>query len=231
MTLPILVSLPHAGLRIPDEIATLVSLDASAIVQDGDEQALDIYGPLKATAAAFVTTDIARAAVDLNRAEDDRRPDGVIKTHTCFNIPVYKQPPSEQLVRQLLNSYYHPYHRHLSEIAARGDVRLGIDCHTMVAVAPPIASDAGTLRPAVCLGNLDGKSCPTEWIEKLAPILASKIGQPVALNQPFKGGFITRSHSSEMPWIQIEISRGDFASVDEKSRAVRDALEEWVPSL
>jgi N-formylglutamate amidohydrolase len=70
-----------------------------------------------------------------------------------------------------------------------------------------------------------------EWVETLSRILAERIGRPVTLNDPFKGGFITRSHANEMPWIQIELSRGGFATAQEKSRAVRSALKEWLGRL
>ncbi len=43
-----------------------------------------------------------RAVVDLNRAPDDtapENPDGVVKSHTCWNVPVYKPGslPDEKL--------------------------------------------------------------------------------------------------------------------------------------
>jgi formiminoglutamase len=227
----VLISLPHAGLEVPAEISDIVSLSPRDIIRDGDEQAADIYSPLKHVAKEYVTTGIARAFVDLNRAEADRRLDGVVKTHTCFNVPVYKRPLTEDVVQQLLDSYYRPYHQKLTEIAERGEVRMGIDCHTMLSAGPPIGPDPGVERPAACLGNLEGRSCPTEWIETFARILSAHLGHRVSLNSPFKGGFITRSHGHEMPWFQLEVSRGDFASIREKSLAVRRALEDWIPLL
>jgi formiminoglutamase len=225
---PVLISLPHAGLDIPEEVQSLVLLDEDEIRRDADEQAAEIYGPLESLAAAFVTTDIARAFVDLNRAEDDRGADGVVKTHTIFNVPVYDKPLAGDVIEILLARYYRPYHARLTEIASGGKVRVGIDCHTMLEVAPPIGPDPGTPRPAVCLGNLDGRTCPESWLDDLAAAFESALGLPVAKNDPFKGGLITRSHSSEIPWIQLEISRGDFLDINKKSRAVRMALGEWV---
>jgi len=78
----------------------------------------------------------------------------------------------------------------------------------------------------VCLSNGDG-TCPTEWIESLAECFEAAIGQPVSINRPFRGGHITRSHASEMPWVQLELSRGDFLDVHEKRNAVWAALAEW----
>ena len=43
------------------------------------------------------------------------------------------------------------------------DLRMGVDCHSMAAVSPPIAKDAGTARQLLCLGKLgdaDGEVTP-----------------------------------------------------------------------
>ncbi|UCG51052.1 MAG: N-formylglutamate amidohydrolase [Candidatus Latescibacterota bacterium] len=231
MSLPILISVPHAGLRIPEEITTLVELDQAEIRRDGDEQAAEIYGPLEPDVAAYVTTDIARAFVDLNRAEDDRRADGVVKTHTCFNVKVYNTELGEDLIETLLEKYHRPYHKKLTELAARGEARVGIDCHTMLATGPPVGPDPGRPRPAACVSNLDGISCPTPWLTSLAARLEEALGHEIALNDPFKGGFITRTHAAEIPWLQLEMSRGPFATVREKSHAVREAIAKWAAEL
>ena len=226
MRLPVLVSVPHAGTMMPDELRSLACIAANDIVKDGDEQAGDIYLPLREHVVHLVTTDIARAFVDVNRAPDDIRRDGVIKTHTCWDVPIYNSPPGEELVARLLERYYHPYHGKLRELALAGDVRVGIDCHTMAAHGPPVGPDPGRLRPAACVSDADG-ACDRTWTEALAEELAEAVGREVRINDPFKGGYITRKHAAELPWLQLEISRGAFASVEEKAFAVRTALENW----
>ncbi|MGD8376962.1 MAG: N-formylglutamate amidohydrolase, partial [Acidobacteriota bacterium] len=108
MKLPLLLSVPHAGLKVPPEAAPYCVLEPDAIVADGDEFARPIYA-LEDEVEAFVTTEIARAIVDLNRPEDDRRPDGVVKTHTCWNVPVYRPFPPDDVIETLLECYYRPY--------------------------------------------------------------------------------------------------------------------------
>jgi formiminoglutamase len=116
---------------------------------------------------AFCTSGIARAIVDMNRAVDDFRKDGVIKTHTCYDVRVYKEFPSRKLIEQLLTKYYHPYHQKLERLTNTENIVVGIDCHTMAAVGPPIGPDAGKSRPLVCLSNADG-TCPDDWLTELA---------------------------------------------------------------
>ncbi len=225
MKLPFLLSVPHAGLTVPPEAAPYCALTPREIAEDGDEGAAAIYLGLEPLVAAFHTTDIARAIVDMNRAGDDRRRDGVVKTHTCWNVPVYREPLPDSVAEGLIGRYHRPYHRRLSELAAERPVRLAIDCHTMAAQGPPVGPDAGCERPWICLGYGDG-TCPDAWIEALKELFERRIGAQVTINEPFGGGYITRMHSAEMPWLQLEMSRAPFLSDAEKSGLVRDALSE-----
>ena len=225
MTLPFLVSVPHAGLRVPSQVEDLCILKEKDIIKDGDEGASEIYFPLKNEVTAFVTTDVARAIVDMNRKEDDRSKDGIVKTHTCWDVPVYKEPLAEEVITSLLEQHYRPYHAQLSHLSK--GVRLGIDCHTMAAVGPPVAPDAGSKRPRVCLSNADGSTCPQEWLLSLAVCFRKTFGDDVSMNAPFKGGFITRSHAKEIPWIQIELSRDLFFNNKEKGQRVLQAIKGW----
>jgi len=223
--LPLLISVPHAGLTIPENLRHQCALTPDEIAQDGDEGAREAYAPMEAECAHFVTSDVARAALDLNRPEDDRSKDGVVKTHTCWDVPVWTQPLSADQIEQLLQDHHRPYHRELTNRA--GKVKLGIDCHTMAAQAPPVAPDVGQERPAVCLSNLEGKSCPNEWLVSLAQHIEEELGHRVSCNAPFKGGYITRAHGSEMPWMQLELSRAPFMSWPEKGTRILRALNRW----
>lgn len=226
MKLPLLLSVPHAGLRIPPEVESWCILTREDVVKDGDEGAAEIFA-LGESVEAWVTTDIARAIIDLNRAEDDRRRDGVVKTHTCWDVPVYDPFPPESVVEELLERYHQPYHQWLTRLSHTG-VWLGVDCHTMAETAPTVAPDAGQRRPAVCLSNGDGCTCPDDWFRQLgACFLHAFAGFPVWLNTPFKGGYIARSHAREMPWVQLEISRASFLPPEDKHRRVLQALADW----
>lgn len=227
MTLPLLVSVPHAGLKIPPEVENLCVLTTKEIIADGDEGAAEIYLPLENAVSALVTTVVARAIVDMNRAEDDRGKDGVIKTHTCWDIQIYKACPTEEMVKILLEKFYTPYHATLTQHAAH--VQCGIDCHTMAHQGPPVGPDTGMERPAICISNAD-YTCPKGWITSLADCFERVFEREVSINVPFKGGYIVRSHAKELPWIQLELSRAPFFSNEEKSFRVLEALKKWCTS-
>ena len=228
MRLPVLISVPHAGVKIPPEVKHLCILDKQDIIKDSDEGAAEIYFPLKKKVSAMVTTNVARAIVDMNRSEDDRSKDGVIKTHTCWDVPVYGRFPSEESIKRLIVKYYRPYHSDLSRLV-RG-ARLGMDCHTMAAEGPPVGPDPGVRRPRICLSNGDG-TCPMEWIKSLAGCFKRAFKTEITISQPFKGGYIIRSHARELPWIQLELSREGFLSNEGKREAMLRALADWCNRL
>lgn len=210
---------------MPAEVRPYCALTKPQIVDDSDEGAAEIYD-LRDEVTAFVTTDVARAIVDVNRAEDDRRPDGVVKTCTCWQVPVYQPFPPADVIATLLARYYRPYHQRLDD-AARRDVVLGIDGHTMAAKGPPIGPGPGIERPKICLSNADG-TCPQIWFESLAACLERAFGCAVSMNDPFKGGYIIRSHTGQHPWVQVELSRAPFLPNARKRRCLLTALREWI---
>ena len=224
MKLPLLISVPHGGLDVPEEVAGLSILTPEQVVKDGDVGAAEIYS-FAEEVEAFVAAEAARAFVDLNRAEDDRTQDGVVKTHTCWNEPVYRSPLDEACVERLLARYYRPYHERLTVLTG-SPIRLGVDCHTMAAHGPPVGPDPGEERPWVCLSNAH-HTCPGGWMDALARCFACSFGREPSINKPFTGGYITRIHASEMPWVQLELSRAPFMTLTEKRDCVLRGLQSW----
>jgi formiminoglutamase len=224
--LPLLISVPHAGLAVPDEVAGLNLLSPAQIAADGDAGAEAIYAALAPHVAHFVSSEVGRAFVDLNRAEQDLSKDGVVKTHTCWDEPVYREALSPVVVEALLVRWHRPYHQKLSALAGTGVV-LGVDCHTMAAAGPPVGPDTGMPRPQVCIGDGDG-ACPRDWAEGLVACFRRHFDGEVTRNRPFSGGHIVRAHGAELPWVMLELSRAPFASDAEKGRRVRAALTDWL---
>jgi N-formylglutamate deformylase len=221
MTLPIAISVPHAGLQIPDEAARYCQLTSAQITKDGDEFAAEIFD-FRPEVSEYITTEVARAIVDLNRAPNDRRPDGVVKTHTIWNEPIYSEPIPDEIIDQLLANHYHPYHRRLSKFS-KCDLMFAVDCHTMAAEAPPIGPAPGTKRPEICIGNVQGQSFPASWTTLLHDSFQQAFAPfSVTLNEPFAGGYICQYHGREMPWVQLEVSRSEFLPhSDVKSRIIQ----------
>jgi len=230
VTLPILISSPHAGLHVPSEVQSFCRLTKEEIIKDGDEHAADIYS-IHEYVTEYVTTNIARAIVDLNRTMDDRRADGVVKTHTCWNVPVYSQELPESVISQLLKKHYHPYHEELTSKSKNENIILGIDCHTMATLAPPIGPGEGIKRPKICLSDREGKTLPQGWLNLLAECFKKSFGFEAAINQPFKGGYIIQSHYHELPWLQLEIRRDLFIANQLKKEKIIESFSKFIFTL
>ncbi|RZN41086.1 MAG: N-formylglutamate amidohydrolase [Methanosarcinales archaeon] len=223
---PLLISTPHGGGTIPPEVAGAVSITERDIFYDGDALTREIYDFGKRV-DAFIKMPIARAIMDVNRASDDRapaNPDGVVKTVTTCGTQIYREGmfPDEALVEDLLQKYYFPYHKQLGDLLDGSDIRLALDCHSMLERSPAASDKPDMPRPLICLSNrgdseglpVRGRgpvTCPPEWIRALAESLGQTFsgGGRVAINDPFAGGYISQYHYERegTPWIQIEINR------------------------
>lgn len=215
--LPILLSIPHGGTEIPPELKDRVILSSADLFDDSDAFTREIYD-LGDRVSAVISTEIARAFVDVNRAPDDlppENPDGVIKSHTCYRKVIYRKglEPDEVLIKELLAKYYFSYHQRIQQILADKSIsiELALDCHSMAAVGPAISPDRGKKRPMICLGNVYGKSCSQAVAEALAHCFRQAFSlndDEISINRPFAGGYITRKYGGHpLPWIQVELSR------------------------
>ncbi|MFC1561949.1 N-formylglutamate amidohydrolase [candidate division KSB1 bacterium] len=214
--LPVIISIPHGGSRIPEEIAEYVGAGMKDIFNDSDAFTQEIYN-LSERVEAVVTAEVARAFVDVNRAREDRppqNPDGVVKSHTCFNVPVYRKGrlPEYRTVEKMLDRCYEPFHLEIRRLVEKDGIKLGLDCHSMAAVGPPLSPFPGRRREAaICLGNRHGESCGDDITNRLASCFRKAFSldkRAVAVNEPFSGGFITRTFGMKpVPWIQVELNR------------------------
>lgn len=238
--LPVLISVPHGGLEVPPKLSSLCRLGLPALLGDGDTWSTYLYA-LEDQVQSYHRFEYARAVLDLNRAPGDRppaNPDGVVKTITVSGEQVWDNPAGleEEVINYLLDNYYYPYHESLAEAAGLEGVRLGLDCHTMLAEAPGNSFVAGEKRPLVCLSNLGNRegeeagepvTASPVLIRSLAGALEKRLASSakkadlpaVLINQPFGGGYITRKHGSagKIPWIQVEFNRCLYLTSEPRS--------------
>lgn len=218
--MPILLSIPHGGLKKPSELVGHLCITDRDLFDDSDAFVLDIYD-VGDTVARVIKSDIARIFVDLNRSIDNMpptNPDGLIKTSTCYLKPIYLDgmEPSGDLRRQLVRSYYMPYHREIQKSLKELDLQLCIDCHSMASAAPDISPDRhdDSKRPLFCLSNNRGQTSTPQMLELLAECISESFGidkSDIALNYPFLGGHITRTYGNNpIPWIQVEMNQAMY---------------------
>jgi formiminoglutamase len=232
--LPILLSIPHGGIKTPEELQGRVRLEPVDVWNDIDAYSRRVYD-LGEQVRTVVTTDVARTFVDLNRAADDRppeNPDGVVKSHTCYQRPIYERglEPDEELTELLLARYYEPYHGQIRQAVARGPtetLQLGMDCHTMSDTGPDVAPDPGGKRPMICLGNAHGRACPQRTIDNMAACFVDAFGfdsSDVTQNAPFAGAYITQAYGGNpIPWIQVEMNQSLYLEPRRSMRRIPQA--------
>jgi N-formylglutamate deformylase len=213
--LPVLISIPHGGLRAPEELDGRLMITEAMVFADSDAFTRELYD-LGDQVMAVVQTDIARCFINLNRTPHELPPDvwdGVIKDRTSYGERIYHpgREPDDELMDQLIARYYFPYHQRLKEALALPGLKLALDCHSMAAVGTPFSRDAGKPRAMICISNAHGATCPPRETERLADCLASAFGLPrarIAINAPFAGGYISRTYGQAgVPWIQVELNK------------------------
>jgi N-formylglutamate deformylase len=229
---PFLLSIPHAGTKVPEELEDSVILDDTALRYYSDPGSLSIFD-FKDRVAAYHDFRFSRIFVDLNRPPyhlPPRYPDGVVKMRTIDGRRVYREGvfPEMALIQRLMMRYYFPFHEELDRSIDTRDVQLAIDCHSMLPKGLPGQNDAGKIRPDICLGNHGGRegypqpgrlaTCPADWIQALAVSFREIFHDDitVSINDPYAGGFISLSHywHRGVPWIQLEINRSLFEKAD-----------------
>lgn len=229
--LPLVISVPHGGVVIPEELLRKCLLTKEEILLDCDTWSQDLYD-FKDLAEEYADTEIARISLDMNRSLNDRppdNPDGLVKTLSVENKQVWLTPEGLNGIEidNLIREYYIPFHKRLEQATANPAVKLGIDCHTMLETGPAPDKKGWERRPLFCISNRGSSTgeangepvtAPPELMQKFKGILEKKFRgfegtqghtSLVSINTPFRGGYITRYHGNRgtIPWIQLEINR------------------------
>jgi N-formylglutamate deformylase len=222
---PFLISVPHGGITVPDEVKNRIALSQKELSYYGDPATRILYD-FRGRVSGFIDTPVSRMVVDLNRPPyhlAPKYPDGAIKSETGYGAPVYHegQFPDIDTIHQLMVQYFFPYQEEADQIIDERGIQMAFDCHCMLPRGLPRQHDAGMERPAICLsnnGDLWGNprkgvlaTCHADWIQALAMAFRREFegyGE-VTFNTPFSGGFISIAHHWHRftPWVQIEVNR------------------------
>jgi N-formylglutamate amidohydrolase len=213
-TLPIIVSIPHAGCRVPHEVHADVALEENDLQHYADIATDRIYG---IDGVHVVTHDIARVIVDVNRAPDDiaheheLAAEGVSVLTTWDGRSVYRREPTSVQVEDLIRRYHEPYHDAIDGLMPKA--RFLFDGHSYLPVGPKLKGDAGVPRPDVCIGNMNFSTCTREHTVFVREFFANH-GYTVAVNFPYAGKYILGHHCHRrripgflVPGMQLELNQ------------------------
>ena len=213
--IPLLISVPHAGTYIPDDIKKHMT-DNGQDLLDTDRDVDKLYGFATDMGANMLVANYSRYVVDLNRSEeDDILYSGQVKTGLCptqtfqgkdIYSSGYVLDNSE--IQNRIKNYWKPYHdkvrKELDRIKKEYGHAILYDAHSIKAELPRLFE--GRL-PDLNLGTHNGKSCSIELENKVAHVLKES-DYTYVINGRFKGGYITRHYGdpdNDTHALQMEI--------------------------
>ena len=238
---PLLVSMPHVGTDIPDDLAARLTPRALAR-PDTDWHLTRLYDGLEALGASVISARWSRYVIDLNRPPEDSNlypgldTTGLCPVDTFDRAPLYHAgaAPDAAEVQRRLERYWRPYHLALRAeldrlLALHGRVVLW-DAHSIASQVPRFFE--GTL-PDLNFGTAQGASAAPALVEAVVGLATAQDRYSVAVNGRFKGGHITRHYGQPargVHAIQLEMSQrvymdeGSFAYLPERAAEVQGLL-------
>jgi N-formylglutamate deformylase len=214
-TSPLVVSMPHVGTFIPDELKPQYVSRALG-VEDTDWHLPLLYDFARAMGASILQARVSRYVIDLNRPPDNTPMyPGASNTELCptrffTGDPLYREQqnpdPYEQASR--LNLYWRPYHEKLAatltEVRARHGRALLWDAHSIRQEIPWLFE--GRLA-GLNLGTAQEKSCAASLRQLLSKALErSRSIAPEftsVVDGRFKGGYTTRHYGNPSEHIHV----------------------------
>ena len=242
---PIIVSIPHAGTDVPEDIlSSLRSLELAR--HDADYFVDRLYAFAASLGATIIRTTISRTVIDVNRDPSGQSlypgqaTTGLCPETSFDGASLYKsgmEPDGAEAARRRAR-FFNPYHAAiLSQISRLRRAHKHIvlyDAHSILSEVPRLFE--GEL-PQFNIGSFDGRSCASSLTEGVA---AACSGHSTVVNGRFKGGWITRHYGDPengIHAIQMELAmRGyldesgpwppvwDTARAERLQPALRDVL-------
>ena len=253
-TAPLLVSLPHSGELIPDDLCSRYVPRALG-VEDTDWHLQRLYAFAVELGASVLKPRASRYVIDLNRPPDNAPMyPGANNTELCPTrfftgdaLYVDGGAPDDAEVARRTAQWWQPYHGALRGeldrlLAAHGHAVL-FDGHSIKSELPWLFE--GKL-PALNLGTVNGASCAPALRDALAQVLASQDRYGHVVDGRFKGGYITRHYGRpdhhvhavqlEMIWACYMDETPPYAWRDDRAaevtpllRSLLTTMRDWKP--
>lgn len=213
-TTPLLISMPHDGRQLPEDIAASMT-GAGRSLPDTDWHVVRLYEFAGELGASMISANYARYVVDLNRPSDDAAlyagelVTGLCPTRTFDRRAIYSHDAAidvDARIRQYWRPYHDKLHSTLAELRDAFGYALLWDAHSIASRVPSLFD--GQL-PVLNVGTWDGRSCGQEIAAAVMQVAESSSHDAV-LNGRFKGGHITRHYGkpdNNIHAIQLEIAQ------------------------
>jgi formiminoglutamase len=238
---PLIVSLPHTGTEIPQEIeGGLVSPWLAR--RDADWWVDRLYAFATDLGATLVRTAISRTVIDVNRDPGGASlypgaaTTGLCPTTTFDGEDLYRSgcAPDAKETNRRLDAYFAPYHGALRDQIARlrgkHPAVVLYDAHSIRSRIPRLFE--GEL-PNFNIGTNSGASCDPTLTARVES-LCDASGLSRVTNGRFKGGYITRQYgapSDGVHALQMELACRSYMREPERAPTPADWPTPFDPTL
>ncbi len=219
---PLLVSVPHSGVDIPQDVLLQLTESAQGSV-DTDWFMRELYLPITTELSASLISPVySRYVIDLNRPESGeslypgQTTTGLFPSERFDGESLYREKgePSEAERCRRLETYWRPYHQtlqaELERLVATYGVALLWEGHSIRSAVPRLFE--GRL-PDLNLGTNMGASCDPSIEQSLRQRLSSVNKYSSVVNGRFRGGYITRHYGQpqrRIHAVQLELSQATY---------------------
>lgn len=221
---PLLISIPHAGTYVPDEIGDRFTA-AARTLPDTDWCVRELYALARDIGASVIAANYSRYVVDLNRSVDStalyasHRTTPVCAAETFAGEAIYMSgAPEVAEIADRVDKYWRPYHDRLAaeleRLRATHGRALLWDAHSIVSEIPALFE--GVL-PEFNLGTRDDTSCPRALAQSLLDIVTTDGKFGAVLNGRFRGGYITSHYGRPAEGVYaVQLELAQRAYMDER---------------
>ncbi len=224
--LPILIIVPHGGYRAPEELDGYVTLSPQDLFLLADTCANELFA-MDDRVASVQTTDISNLFIDIDRHHTEVASvrDGMIKKVTAYNRSIFADGhfPDDIAIANLIRRYYLPVHEAIRKTIESAGIRLIVEAHTMMAVGPPNAPDAGKPRPLVLLENKyearnrEKPTCSESLAQGMKSILEKSMAREresvagrITVSDTAVRGYLMSKYGRDIPMIRMSVSKALF---------------------
>lgn len=244
---PLIISIPHAGTYIPDDIKSVMTA-AALRLPDTDWHIPRLYDFAADMGVTMISANYSRYVIDLNRPPDNAAlypgqtkvslcPDETFEGEAIYPTGMM---PDDAVIASRLSSFWQPYHdelrRQIERLKKQHGYALLYDAHSIKGDLPRLFD--GRL-PDLNLGTAKGVSC-SGAMEQQAWNAVQGHGYTAILNGRFIGGYITRHYGDparDVHALQMEIVREnymnetDFSFADDRAGDLRVVLKSAIQAM